>query len=560
VFFLFGKKIMNRVPLCDITTYVPEITPINKVFYDQCVQGTSYFKKQNKMKRKCSHDEFEENQKKNAYKSKNKIKRDSSPDSFENKMKRECSDDEFEVSEYEKMIQKNKDEKIAFLQSLKMDEVKQGLHEAFHNLERRGRPKNYSVKRSKDLAKKPAIPVRKSLRLAKVDIDLSEEAVAARAMALAEKEVEEKELPPILSFKEAITNEDVYDDFVINFEDLDFKASKPINDYVSHFKKMKIDDSKIAKVVHGRITAMAFHPMKEKLIVSVGNKYGAVGFWNTNSDSDPYEFRPHKYGITNLKFNPDFPNTVISSSYDGTIRCGDIEKKVFNEIFNISDEAGCTYFDFLSSTTLLVAQRNGNVSVVDNRSNRCDPGQPKTSVKTHQCHEYSVKSISIHPVDKNYFISADTKGFMNLWDLRKLQKKPLIAVHHHKRVIQSALFSPVLGNSVLTLSSDDSICLFDSSKLGKALTLKSSMKHNNNTGRWLSTFKATWLPNSDDTFAVGSMLYPRRIEIFNDKMKNIYNFSDEYFGCITSINAFHPCLPVLAGGNSSGKVYIFSET
>ncbi|GIZ02206.1 WD repeat-containing protein 76 [Caerostris extrusa] len=230
------EVVWNRVPLCDITTYEPEITPINKVFYDQCVQGTSYFKKQNKMKRKCSHDEFEENMEKNLYKSKNKIKRDISPDNFENKMKRECSDDEFEVSEYEKMIQKNKDEKIAFLQSLKMDEIKQGLHEAFDNLERRGRHNKYSVKRSKDLAKKPATPVRKSLRLAKVDIDLSEKAVAARAMALAEKEVE-KELPPILSFKEAITNEDVYDDFAINFEDLDFKVSKPINDYVSHFKK-----------------------------------------------------------------------------------------------------------------------------------------------------------------------------------------------------------------------------------------------------------------------------------------------------------------------------------
>ncbi|GIZ05347.1 WD repeat-containing protein 76 [Caerostris extrusa] len=80
----------------------------------------------------------------------------------------------------------------------------------------------------------------------------------------------------------------------------------------------------------------------------------------------------------------------------------------------------------------------------------CDPGQPKTSVKTHQCHEYSVKSISIHPVDKNYFISADTKGFMNLWDLRKLQKKPVIAVHHHKSGHTICfVLSPVSGNSVL---------------------------------------------------------------------------------------------------------------
>lgn len=60
-------------------------------------------------------------------------------------------------------------------------------------------------------------------------------------------------------------------------------------------------------------------------------------------------------------------------------------------------------------------------------------------------------------------------------------------------------------------------------------------------------------------FVVGSMQYPRRIEIYNDNMKSIFNFTHENLGCITSVNIFHPSLPVLAGANSSGKVYVFGD-
>ncbi|CAL1292691.1 unnamed protein product [Larinioides sclopetarius] len=506
------------------------------------------------------------------------------------------------LSEYEKMVQKNRDEKTAFLQALRIDEVKEGLNESIKNLKPKRTPRNTNIKSPKSVLM-PQVPTRKSLRLAKVDIDLSWKAVEARALAEAEKEVEKvlkvkgdvenvmkfhkghrrdihnsttlmkrkigkiinkrvakaikdssssNELPPILKFEEAITGDNVYADFLQDFDDLDFKTPKPFTDYVSCFKNMKIDESKIAKVVNGRITAMAIHPMKEKVIVSAGNKYGAIGFWHVNSDSIPYEFKPHLFGVSCLKYNSGSVNQIMSCSYDGTMRCGDMEKRVFNEVFNISDETSCNYFDFISPTTTIICHRNGNVSLVDIRSDS------KSAEKSHKCHEYSVKTVSVHPVNKNYFVSADMKGFLSLWDLRKLQKKPVVEVHHHRKVITSAFFSPVTGNSILTTSADDSLCLFDCSKLGSALSLDTKARHNNFTGRWLSTFKATWLPNTDDAFVIGSMEYPRRIEIFDNKLDNIYNFQDEYLGCITSTNVFHPSLPVLAGGNSSGKVYIFS--
>lgn len=43
-----------------------------------------------------------------------------------------------------------------------------------------------------------------------------------------------------------------------------------------------------------------------------------------------------------------------------------------------------------------------------------------------------------------------------LWDLRKLQNEP-IAEMRHKTIVNSAFFSPVTGNSVLTTSADGAI-------------------------------------------------------------------------------------------------------
>ncbi|GFV73377.1 WD repeat-containing protein 76 [Trichonephila clavipes] len=100
---------------------------------------------------------------------------------------------------------------------------------------------------------------------------------------------------------------------------------------------------------------------------------------------------------------------------------------------------------------------------------------------------------------------------------------------------------------------------FDTSELENALLLERSLKHNNWDGQKLNSFRATWLPNTDDTFVVGSRNPSRRIEIFDDKMRNIFNFEDECLDCITCVNTFHPSLPVLAGCNCRGTVYVFAE-
>ncbi|PRD25250.1 UNVERIFIED_CONTAM: wdr76 [Trichonephila clavipes] len=275
---------MNRIPLCDITTCEALSFP-RYVFHKRRAQEDNFeeeyinSKTKSKMKRKSVYKEVEDEVK---------------------KIKEEMEDEEdikpSKPSEYEKMIQKNREEQMAFLESLRMTEVKEEFKEAVRSLKP---PKPRKIKVAKAVQAQ-RVPTRKSLRLAKVDIDLSEEAMAARAVAAAEKELEEVKLEPVLSFRNAITG-DAYDDFVHDFENIDFKGStKPFKDYVSHFKNMKIDESRVAKVVNGRITAMAIHPMQEKIIVSVGNKYGAVGLWNVFLNGNIIEIT--KKNSTLIKF------------------------------------------------------------------------------------------------------------------------------------------------------------------------------------------------------------------------------------------------------------------
>ncbi|CAL1292700.1 unnamed protein product [Larinioides sclopetarius] len=334
-------------------------------------------------------------------------------------------------------------------------EVKEDLNKAIRNLKPKRPPKG-DIKSSKSVST-PQIPTRKSRRLQKVDLDeerrkkVSRKALHTRASSMLGIKIE-KELSPILTFKETFIENNTYADFVRDFDDLDFTTPKPFADYVSCFTNMKLK-TKIRKVIPGSIRAMALHPMKEKVIGSAGNEYGAISFWHETSDSVPYVFVPHTSKVSCLKFNADLPNQIISCSYDGTMRIGDMEKRVFTEVFNISEKTSCSYFDFISPTTIVVCDNSGHVSLVDIRS------ESKSAEKSHKCHKSSVRSISVHPVNNNYFVSADIKGFLCLWDLRKLETKPVIEVNHHKASITTALFSPVTGNSILSTSGlKDSIC------------------------------------------------------------------------------------------------------
>ena len=84
------------------------------------------------------------------------------------------------------------------------------------------------------------------------------------------------------------------------------------------------------------------------------------------------------------------------------------------------------------------------------------------------------------------------------------------------------------------------------------------IQHNNQTGRWLSTFMAKWHP-CEDLFIVGSMQRPRMMEIFDGNCGELVKgVQGEALTAVASRCCFHPSSDklIVAGGNSSGRVTV----
>jgi WD40 repeat protein len=170
---------------------------------------------------------------------------------------------------------------------------------------------------------------------------------------------------------------------------------------------------------------------------------------------------------------------------------------------------------------------------------------------------------SLHP--NGYTLaSAGNDGMVQLWDIRKFgdsrnnaktkTPKP-VATQQVGLSISSAYFSPS-GNSLVSTSNANRLDLFNNAHLEKGkMKATYSINHNNQTGRWLSTFMATWHPQLD-IFVVGSMNRPRSVEAYDAQGKQLVEVRGEALGSVMSRCCFHPSTDkiIMVGGNSSGRV------
>jgi len=172
-------------------------------------------------------------------------------------------------------------------------------------------------------------------------------------------------------------------------------------------------------------------------------------------------------------------------------------------------------------------------------------------------------------------ISGGLDCHVKLWDLRKFRNNrdssgsPLkpIASYNGGKSVNSAFFSPS-GQYVVSTTMANKLDLFTdlhlspgegkSKKGTQLLKPSSSIRHDNMTGRWLSTFMAKWHPELD-IFVVGSMRKPRCIEIFDGAKGDCTRaISGEGLTAVASRCCFHRSTDKLTvvGGNSSGRVTI----
>ncbi|KGL72904.1 WD repeat-containing protein 76, partial [Tinamus guttatus] len=299
------------------------------------------------------------------------------------------------------------------------------------------------------------------------------------------------------------------------------KHSRDMERYAASLGSMTLHAGDVSKVVKARVCSMAIHPAESAVLVAAGDKLGHVGLWNVDCETEQatHVFIPHNYPVSCMHFSPANPAHLVSLSYD-SLRCGDVTRAVFDEICR--SEESFSSFDFLeeNASTLIVGQWDGAVALVDVRT-------PGTSAELSANIDFKrTRTVHVHPVNKQYFLAA---GALYV---------------PHQPALCCALSAPFAPEKYLSLSFSPLLFFFQ--------------RHNNNTGRWLTRFRAIWDPKQEDCFVVGSMARPRQIEIYQDTGKLLHSFYNvDYLGSVCSINVVHPTRNILVGGNSSGRLHVF---
>ncbi|KAG7166488.1 WD repeat-containing protein 76-like, partial [Homarus americanus] len=259
---------------------------------------------------------------------------------------------------------------------------------------------------------------------------------------------------------------------------------------------------------------------------------GGKGIWDVERKDETcgaYYLSPHSRPINCLTVDPWNHRHLYTTSYDGSLRRTDLEAGVVQEVYKYVEESlynmYINYHAHVDMNNILVGASHGEVIHVDLRAAEKKPVEYLVHNKT------SVKLVTVHPTQNHYFATASRDGSVCLWDVRHHIKNIPIATCAHGRSITGLQFSP--------------------------LTVERKIPHNNQTGRWLTTFKAHYVPCREDLIVVGSLLQQRRVEIWGCDGQLKHNFMGEHFASVASVTALHPTLPVLAGCNSSGRVHVF---
>eukprot|EP01147_Barroeca_monosierra_P000826 gene826-4106_t len=302
-------------------------------------------------------------------------------------------------------------------------------------------------------------------------------------------------------------------------------------DNPSSLKNLRLRSHSTAKIVPGRIFSLTFLPTTDRLLILAGDKGGHLGVFEAlpkdESDSCSTMFQPHTRPLSAIHINPLNMQEIYTSSYDGIVRCWRPDHAVFTEEAFFDDTFGTLIYSDIDFKRNCVfgCHDDGFLSISDMRT------QPKKSsdIAYVNLHERKISHVHINPSNNNYIATSSNDRSLCIWDVRMLEKtkktcKPVACATHSRSVSSRTIL------------------------------------HNNQTGRWLTNFKAIWNPKCESYCCVGFMGRPRSIMFINvDSGKPIHVCRDEAFNSVTSVHAFHPLRNAVVGGNSSGRAFVWSD-
>ncbi|KAI5919448.1 WD40-repeat-containing domain protein [Camillea tinctor] len=338
------------------------------------------------------------------------------------------------------------------------------------------------------------------------------------------------------------------------------------------------------KITPERVYALTFHPMKDKPMVLAGDKKGTLGFFDGSQETPKYPeddeeevdiplpkigaFEVHNRTISSIKIPMFDPNSVITSSYDSSIRCLDLQTQVSSQLWQPDDDAdelgiSCIDMSPEAKDIILFSTLEGSLGRFDRRS--------KAKAEIWTLTEQKIGGFSVHPLLPHLVATASLDRTLKIWDLRMITGKgdlayPSLLGEHASRLSVSHASWSRTGH-VATSSYDDTVKIYNFSdaaakwtKPGAEIEIapEHAISHNNQTGRWVTILKPQWQANPDDgvaKFAIANM--NRFVDVFGADGRQLAQLDGEGITAVPAVAEFHPTRNWVAGGNGSGKLCLW---
>lgn len=248
------------------------------------------------------------------------------------------------------------------------------------------------------------------------------------------------------------------------------------------------------------------------------------------------------------------PNSVLTSSYDSSIRCLDLQSQVSRQLWEPDDDTvdvGISCIDVSPETkdVIVFSTLDGNLGRIDRRS--------KEKADMWSLSDNKIGGFSLNPLLPHLVATASLDRTLKIWDLRMIKGKgelrhpSLLGEHQSRLSVSHASWSR--GGYLATSSYDDTVKVYDMSdamkwKPGQDLSDKQmkpthAIPHNNQTGRWVTILKPQWQSNPADgveKFAIANM--NRFVDIYDREGKQLGQLDGEGITAVPAVAEFHPTL------------------